>query len=170
MEDSDPSETPGGCGGSEEKTNLRPQNWWQKRLLECWTLVFRYDRLRSLSCGMAAMHLSGTGPLGFVSLSQLCYSFLYGASHRRLTFCQDSIHPTYSASLSIVLTCLLYTPLGPDHPWCASGNALTDHCACVSTWWNTVLCHFWLPSGSYVKSLLFQSFSSYRPLMSVFRA
>ena len=39
----------------------------------------------------------------------------------------------YSASLSIVLTCLLYTPLGPDHPGCASGNALTDHCACVST-------------------------------------
>ena len=55
--------------------------------------------------------------------------------------CQDSIHPMYSASLSIVLTCSLFTPLGPDHPWCASGNALTDHCACVSTWWNTVLCY-----------------------------
>ena len=54
--------------------------------------------------------------------------------------CQDLIHPMYSASLSIVPTCLLYAPLGPDHPWCASGNALTDHCACVSTWWNTVLC------------------------------
>ena len=37
--------------------------------------------------------------------------------------------------------CLLFTPLGPDHLWCASGNALTYHCACVSTWWNTVLCH-----------------------------
>ena len=54
--------------------------------------------------------------------------------------CQDLIHPMYSASLSIVHTCLLFTPLGPDHPWCASGNALTHHCACVSTWWNTVLC------------------------------
>ena len=39
--------------------------------------------------------------------------------------CQDLIHPMYSASLSIVLTCLLFTPLGPDHPWCASGNALS---------------------------------------------
>ena len=36
--------------------------------------------------------------------------------------------------------CLLFTPLGPDHPWCASGNALTYRCArvYVSTWWNTV--------------------------------
>ena len=50
--------------------------------------------------------------------------------------CQDLIHPMYSASLSM----LLFTPLGPDHPWCASGNALTSHCVCVSTWWNTVLC------------------------------
>ena len=62
------------------------------------------------------------------------------ASGRSLYF-WDSIHPMYSASLSIVLTCLLFTPLGPDHPWCASGNALTYHCACVPTWWNTVLCH-----------------------------
>ena len=46
----------------------------------------------------------------------------------------------YPASLSIVLTCLPFTPLGPHHPWCASGNALTYHCAFVSTWWNTVLC------------------------------
>ena len=45
----------------------------------------------------------------------------------------------YSASLSIVLTCLLYTPLGPGHPWCASGHALTYHRARVSTWWNAVL-------------------------------
>ena len=52
----------------------------------------------------------------------------------------------YSASVSIVLTCLLFTLLGPDHPWCASGKALTYHCACVSTWWNTVLCHTSLPS------------------------
>ena len=35
---------------------------------------------------------------------------------------------------------LLVIPLGPDHPWCASGNVLTYHCACVSTWWNTDLC------------------------------
>ena len=55
--------------------------------------------------------------------------------------CQDSIHPMYSASVSIVLTCLFSTPPGPDHPWCASGNALTYHCACVSTLWNTVRCH-----------------------------
>ena len=50
-------------------------------------------------------------------------------------------HPMYSASVTIVLTCLSFTPLGPDHSWCASGNALIYHCACVSTWWNTVLCH-----------------------------
>ena len=35
----------------------------------------------------------------------------------------------YSASMSIVLDCLLLTSLGPDHPWCTSGNALTYHCA-----------------------------------------
>ena len=45
-------------------------------------------------------------------------------------------------------TCLLFTPLGPDHPWCASGDALTYHCACVSTWWNTILCQSMLRSCS----------------------
>ena len=29
--------------------------------------------------------------------------------------CQDLIHPMYSGSLYIVLTCLSFTPLGPDH-------------------------------------------------------
>ena len=47
--------------------------------------------------------------------------------------CQDLIHPMYSTSVSIVLTCLLFTPLGPDH----LGNALISHYA---TWWSTVLC------------------------------
>ena len=55
-----------------------------------------------------------------------------------LASCQDMIH-----AFIVHCTCSLFTSLGPDHPWCASGNALTYHCACVSTWWNTVLCHFW---------------------------
>ena len=32
--------------------------------------------------------------------------------------------------MSIVLNHLLFTPVGPDQPWCV----------CVSTWWNAVLC------------------------------
>ena len=93
--------------------------------------------------GWSPLSRTGTGVTVF-RLRQPPEAF--GASeasmiHRKYTWiCQDLIHPMYSASLSIVLTCLLYTPLGPDHPWCASGNALTYHCACVSTWWNTVLC------------------------------
>ena len=59
---------------------------------------------------------------------------------RRLELCQDLIYPMHSASMSIVHNCWLSTPLGPDHPWCASGNSLTYHSACVCSWWNTVLC------------------------------
>ena len=33
----------------------------------------------------------------------------------------------------LVHSCLIFTPLGPDHCWCTFGNALTYHCACVST-------------------------------------
>ena len=45
----------------------------------------------------------------------------------------------YSASMSIVYNCLLFTPLGPDqHRWCA--YVRTYHCARISTWWNAVLC------------------------------
>ena len=36
--------------------------------------------------------------------------------------CQDSTYPMYSASMFIVLNCLLFTPLGPDQ---------TCACACV---------------------------------------
>ena len=35
-----------------------------------------------------------------------------------------------------LLQCPVYLTVchfGPDHPWCAPGNALTNHCACVST-------------------------------------
>ena len=33
------------------------------------------------------------------------------------TGCQDLIYPMYSTSMSIGHHCLLFTPLGPDHPW-----------------------------------------------------
>ena len=36
------------------------------------------------------------------------------------------MYPVYSASMFIVVNCLLLTPLGPDHAGCASGNTLTD--------------------------------------------
>ena len=46
------------------------------------------------------------------------------------TFCSGGVSgfdlSLYSAAMPTVHTCLLFTPLGPDHPWCASGNALTD--------------------------------------------
>lgn len=47
--------------------------------------------------------------------------------------CQDLSYLMYSASISIVLHCLLFTLPGPDHPRFVSGNTLTHHCACIST-------------------------------------
>lgn len=35
--------------------------------------------------------------------------------------------------------CLSFTPLGPDHPRCASGSALTNTARVFSVWWNIVL-------------------------------
>ena len=61
--------------------------------------------------------------------------------------------PALPASMSIVVSRLLFTPLGPDRPGCGSGGALTD---C----WNTVL---WLsnrlhepggPQGPYTCMIL----------------
>jgi hypothetical protein len=55
--------------------------------------------------------------------------------------CQDLLYSMYSATMSIVVSRLLFTRLGPDHPGCASGDALTDTARVSPLWWNTVLCH-----------------------------
>ena len=43
-----------------------------------------------------------------------------------MTICQDWMYSMCSASMYIVGSCLIFAPLGPDHPECASDNALTN--------------------------------------------
>ena len=50
-------------------------------------------------------------------------------------FCQD-------LTMSMIVRCLLFAPLGPDHHGCASGNAVTDLAHVFRHWWNTILCRF----------------------------
>ena len=51
--------------------------------------------------------------------------------------CQDLIYPTCSASMTILLNCLLFMPLGPDHTRSASRNTTAPG---SSLWWSTALC------------------------------
>src|SRR5258708_30799758 len=56
--------------------------------------------------------------------------------------CQDLLYSMYSAPISIVVTCLLFTPLGPEPP--PSEACLATLCPTLPVsplWWNTVLFH-----------------------------
>ena len=50
--------------------------------------------------------------------------------------------PAIPTSESMVVSRLLFMPLGPDQPWCASGSALTNPTHVSPLCWNTVLRQF----------------------------
>jgi hypothetical protein len=60
-----------------------------------------------------------------------------------MSVCRKFDCSMYSAIMSMVasyvyrlLACWLFTRLGPDHPRCASGNALTTTAHVSTLWWN----------------------------------
>jgi hypothetical protein len=82
--------------------------------------VDMWIRFRTLSLIrlMSLWFLDSTGSVCYLALSLplLRFSSKREIERVHISVCQDLLYSMYSATMSIVVSCLLFTRLGPDHP------------------------------------------------------